>query len=184
MIALKMMSRLAACLAAIGGLVAATPSASSDLGGQETYRCDAPNGRFDGHVFPVPTTATSITGEISFHAADIGPEWASLGKILAHQHGARYSDGDCGCNGIAIYAYKDHVGFFATTNGEEVSIARSPYDTPISFKMSISPQGEMTIAIGKTNPVVKKMTVHHPEYNTLEMSCSGANVSFLDIATL
>jgi hypothetical protein len=183
MTALEKISRYAICLAAFGGLAAATPSASSGVGDQETYRCNTPNGMFDGRVMPFASTGTSISGEISLHSADIGSDWASLGKILSHQRGARYSDGDCGCNGIAIYAYKDHVGFFLTANGQEVSVARSAYDRPISFRLSVSPQGVMTVAIGKTNPVIKTVTLRHAEHNTLEMSCSGADVSFLNIAT-
>jgi hypothetical protein len=186
MMTLARNSRCRACLAAIGCFVIATPCTSAAPKDQDTYRCNAPNGRYDGSAFPISDRATLVSGRISLHAADIRPEWASVGKILVHQHGAHYGDGDCGCNGIAVYAFKnpDHIEFYMKANGEDVPIARSPYDRPITFKMSISPQGVMTVAIGRDNPVTKTVTLRHPEHDMVEMTCSGADVSFIDIAAL
>ena len=186
MMRLAQITRYPAFVVAIGGLAIATPCASSDIGDHETYRCNTPNGHFDGSVLPSSNSETHISGLISLHTADISPEWGSLGRVVFHQHGAHYSDGDCGCNGIAVFAYKnpDHIEFHMTANGEDVPIAQSPYDTPITFKIAISPQGAMTVAIGKDDPVIKTVTLRHPEHDTLELTCSGADVSFFDITAL
>jgi hypothetical protein len=169
----------------IGGIIVASACASAETIDQGTFRCNASNGHYDAKAFLIPSDTSSVSGEISVHSADAGPEWTSLAKILVHQHGAHYSDGDCSCDGIAINVFKnpDHVDFYMTTNGQNVPIGRSPFDTPITFKISISPEGVMTVTIGKTNPNLKTIMLHHPEHNSLEMSCSGADVSFLGIAT-
>jgi hypothetical protein len=186
MVTLARISRYTAYLAAIGGLTMATPCASFDQRDHETYRCNTPYGHIDGAVFPSTNDFGTLYGKISFHMADIGPEWASMGKIVFHQRGAHYSDGDCSCDGVAVYAFKnpDHVEFNLTSNGKDVPIAQSPYEKPISFKVTITPQGLMTVAIGKTNAIIKTVKLRHREHNTFEMSCSGADVSFFDITNM
>lgn len=176
-----------ACLSIIGGVLMAAPSASADVRDSESYRCIAPGGRSNGTVFPFPKVGTAISGKISVHSADVGTEWASLVKILAHQRGANYADGDCGCNGIAVYAFKnpDHIEFYTTANDKEVPLqGAAPFDTPISFQIAIDPKGVMTVTIGATRPIIQTVILRHPEHDTLELTCSGADVSFLNMAAL
>lgn len=179
------MTRIALCLAAIGGV--ATASASAEIADRESYRCNAPGGQGGGTVFPFDAAGTTISGKVSFHSADVGTEWASVVKILAHQRGAHNADGDCGCNGIAIYAFKnpDHIEFYTTVNNQEVPLQRGAlFDSPISFKIVVDPKGVMTVTIGKNQPSVQTVKLRHPEHDTLELTCSGADVSFLNMAAL
>jgi hypothetical protein len=161
----------------------ATPSVSAGSGDLEVYRCNTPNGYSDGVAYPIYSTSMNLTGKLLIHAADVKPEWASIGKILLHLHGSHFDDGDCGCNGIEVRAFKnpDQIELDLTTNGKNIPIAHSLYDTPISFSISVSPQGLMTVAIGESKPLIKTATLLHPEHDTVEMSCSGTDISFLNI---
>jgi hypothetical protein len=176
-----------ACLAILGGVLMAGPSASADVEDSETYRCNAPGGQSGGTVFPFPSTGMVISGRISVHSADIDTQWASVVHILAHQRGARNADGDCGCNGIAVFAFKnpDRIEFYTTVNNKQVSMQRAaPFDTPITFQIAIDPKGLMTVTIGKTKPIAQTVMLRHPEHDTLELTCSGTDVSFLNVAAL
>jgi hypothetical protein len=178
--------RLAARLAVIGSITVASACASAQVADQEAFRCTAANGHSDAQALIIPSNSSTVSGKILLHSADTGPEWNSLIKILVHQHGAHYSDGDCGCDGIAIHAFKnpDRVEIYATTNGHETPIILGAYNTPIDFKMSMTAQGMLTVSIGSNNPKIQKITLQHPEHNSVEMSCSGADVSFLSLQTV
>lgn len=177
-------SRYLTCLIMSGGVLIAAPSSSADTGDFESYRCNAPSGSGDGTVLPFVQSGTTIAGKISVHSADVGTEWASVVKILAHQRGAHNADGDCGCNGIAVYAFRnpDHIEFYTTVDHKEVYLDRSAsFDMPISFQIAIDPKGAMTVSVGKHDPSIQTVALRHPEHDTLELTCSGADVSFLNL---
>ncbi len=50
-----------------------------------------------------------------------------------------------------------------------------------SWQRNINPQGLLTVWIGKTHPHEKVAALRHPQRDTLHLSCSGADVSFLNI---
>ena len=162
----------------VGALLAAsvTPAQAQD---HETWRCDTPNGHYDQKFEPIPGTTTTISGKLIVHKADIGPKWNSVAKITVAQGGG----GDCHCSGVSLAAFDKPVtvNYYATANGADVSVARSDYRTPISFRISLDPNNVMTVQIGKTNPKTKTVRLLHPEHDYLVMSCSGADVSFLDV---
>ena len=60
----------------------------------------------------------------------------------------------------------------------------APFDTPITFQIAIDPKGLMTVTIGKTKPIAQTVMLRHPEHDTLELTCSGTDVSFLNVAAL
>jgi hypothetical protein len=51
----------------------------------------------------------------------------------------------------------------------------------ITFKLSIDRAGDLTVAIGKTNPVVRTARLQHPQHDTAHMSCTSGDVSFLGV---
>jgi hypothetical protein len=168
-------------LVLIGGLTLAASCSSALAEDEETWRCTAPNGHYDQNVIPISDKSTVISGRITLHQADFNPEWNSLARISVKQSGP--NNGDCHCNGIAVYAIQNpqKAEFHMKANGGDEALAHSLFETPITFKISINPQGVMTVEIGKTQPVVKTVTLIHPEHDTLVMSCSGADVSFLNL---
>jgi hypothetical protein len=168
-------------LALVGGLILATGCSSAIAQDQETWRCNAPNGHYDEHVLSIPANATSVSGKIAFHSGDFGTEWTPLARIRFTQSDT--ADGNCHCSGIAAYGYQnpDHVEYDVTTKNEDVAIAQSLFEKSIMFKISIDPQGVMTVAIGKTDPTIRTTKLLYPGHDSVVLSCSGADVSFLNI---
>lgn len=153
-----------------------TPAQAQD---HEIWRCDTPNSHYDQKFFPIPGTTTTISGKLMVNKADIGPKWNSIAKITVAQGGA----GDCHCAGVSLAAFSKPVvvDYYATANGADVSMAQSDYRKPIPFKISFGPENAMTVQIGKTDPATKTVRLLHPEHDFVVMSCSGADVSFLDV---
>ena len=146
----------------------------------ETWRCDAPYAHYDYYAPPIWDKTSTITGRINFHKADFGPNFSSNARIGFKN--SKLSDADhCHCNGIYVKAFPDNVGFYMLVDGDAIPLSGRPYDTPITFKMSIDPQGVMTVQLGKQYVDIKSATLPHPERDTLMMSCLGADVSFLNI---
>jgi len=167
------------CLVVIGGITAATICSPAVAG--EAWSCNAPNGQYDYKTFAISEKTTNINGQIVFHNADFNPKWASLAHISVAKHGA--DTGDCHCSGIAIYAIaeSERVEFHSMANGDHVGIAQSRFETPVTFNISFSPQGVMTVAMGKTHPEISTVSLLHPEHDVMELSCSGSYVSFLNV---
>ena len=147
----------------------------------ETWRCDAPSGQFDDNELPIPEKATSISGRLLFHKPNVGSRWASTAKIGFTD--SRIEDGDCHCNGIIAEAFpaESIVRYYMLVDGESTMMRVADYETAITFKLSMAPDGRMTAQVGKHNPTIKTAMTPHPARNTLLMSCSGADASFLNI---
>jgi hypothetical protein len=170
------LSKLGRPLAATLVLTSCSSAFAQD---HETWRCDVPNGHYDDYSPPIWDKTTSITGRISFHKADFGPQWSSIAKIGFRD--STLKDGACHCNGIYVQAFEKTVGFYMLVDGEPTELSGRPYDTPITFKISIDPQGMMTVRLGKQFVEEKTAMLPHAARDTLEMTCSGADVSFLNI---
>jgi hypothetical protein len=168
-------------LSLISGMALAASCSSAVAENHETWRCNVPNGHYDENALPISEKSTSISGRITFHKADFNPEWNSLARISIKQNSPE--GGNCHCSGITAYAFPnpDVVEFHMKANGEDVAVAQSPFETPIAFKISINPQGVMTVAIGESDPEIKVATLLHPEHDTMVLACSGADVSFLNV---
>lgn len=166
---------MAACLAL-------STSCSAFAQDRETWRCDVPNAHYDAVHLPIWDKTTSISGRIDFHQGHFGPEWHSIAKIGFTD--SKLADGDCHCSGLFVRGWEGQgLGFFLLVDGqtpEEFDLGRK-YDTPITFKISIDPAGLMTVAVGKEHLETKTAMLPHPERDTLMMSCSGADVSFLNV---
>lgn len=163
----------------LAGALLAASVAPAQAQGRETWRCNTPNAHYDQKFESIPGTTSTISGRLMVNKADIGPKWNSVAKITVAQGGG----GDCHCSGVSLAAFDKPVivDYYATANGADVAMAQSDYRKPISFKISFGPENMMTVQIGKTNPVTKTVRLLHPEHDYLVMSCSGANVSFLDV---
>ncbi len=147
----------------------------------ETWRCEAPHGSYRTNDSPISDRITSISGRISFHKAFDGPEFGSVARIGFKD--SRLHGSECQCNGLLLQALHnpDAIGFYMTVNGEEVELSGRTFDTPITFKISIDPDGVMTVKVGKDHLDIKSAPLHHPGHDTMTMSCSGADISFLNI---
>lgn len=164
-----------------GGLMLGTISTSALARDREIWRCDAPNGHYDETAIPISEKSAVITGRIIIHKADFRPEWNSLARVSIKQSGL--GDGGCHCSGIVVYAFPhpNTAEFHVTANGKHEAVAQSRFETPVTFKIALDPQGVMTVELGETDPVVKTVNLPYPNHNSLVLSCSGADVGFLNI---
>jgi hypothetical protein len=172
--------RLALAAALALGAGCSSASAQED---HETWRCDTDNGTYSANPLMIWDKTTSISGRISFHKAYFGPRWSSTAKIGFTD--SKLADGNCHCNGIFVKAFSDDpngVRYYMLVDGEVVQLNWGrKYDTPITFRISIDPQGVMTIRIGKEHLEIKTAALPHPQRDTLMMECSGADVSFFNV---
>jgi hypothetical protein len=171
----------AAAAAALIGIAA--PALSQVQEGHETWRCDTPNGTYDSNPAPIWDKTTSISGRINFHKADATGEWGSIARIGFTDSKVR--EGGCHCNGIKVEGFDGpHAGvvWSMLVDGTpfEFKTARL-LDTPITFKISIDPNGVMTVKVGREHVEIHTAKLPHPDRDTLTMSCSGADVSFLNV---
>ena len=176
-----LLNRRACCaiIHVLSGALLAAGVAPAQAQDRETWRCDTPNGHYDQKFFSIPGTTTTISGKLLVNKADIGSKWNSIAKIAVAQSGS----GDCHCSGISLAAFDKPfiVDYYATANGTDAAMAQSDYRTPISFRISFGPDNMMTVQIGKTKPETKTVRLLHPEHDFLVASCSGADVTFLDV---
>jgi hypothetical protein len=157
--------------------VGCSPASAQD---RETWRCDAPNGHYDRNAPSIWDKTTSITGRINFHEAHAGPD-GSIARIAFSD--SKLDDGDCHCNGLYLEGFHDpeRVGFYLLVDGEPELVSSRKYEIPITFKFSIDPAGVITLQVGKEEVHVRSAKLPHPQRDTMVMSCSGADVSFLNV---
>ena len=149
-----------------------------------TWRCNTPSGHYDDKLIPIPPSATSVTGRILFNQLNRDEYWASSAHIGFTDR--KLEDSGCHCNGISAIAYHNQpaVGYFTEVNGiDDTGEDLSPrgIDTPITFSISIDSNGKMTKRIGRQIVETTITQLPHPEHDTLRFSCSGADVSFLNV---
>ena len=150
---------------------------------EASWQCSAENGVFSANPRQLASGSKTLNGRIQFNSAQFGDTWNPVAHI-AFVDSKLPSNGDCFCNGIraSIHpAEPETVKFFITYNGQSAGIAQAPVGVPITFQLSIDEQGFLTAVIGKTNPVTKSAKIVYPERDTLHMSCSSGDVSFLNV---
>ena len=154
-------------------------SASAQV--RETFRCTAPNGHYDHEMLRIWDKTTVVTGRINVHKADRGTDWASSAKIAFTN--SKDPDNGCHCNGVYVEAVPDkpYVDFFILFDGEAAVMTRRYYETAITFRIAIDTTGLMTVRIGKDEPYFKTVKLARPTRDSVLMSCSGMDVSFLNI---
>jgi hypothetical protein len=165
-----------------GGAVATTASAAAAQE-EETWRCSTPYGSYDQSVLQVSPGSRVLSGRIQFHSGDMGKVWNPTATI-AFTDSALPTHGGCFCNGIRASMYRNLPGivtFEMIFNGEYVGVGQADVGKAITFKVSVDDGGLMTVQIGKTNPVFKTVQLGHAQSDTVYMSCSGGDVSFLNV---
>lgn len=151
---------------------------------RETWRCDTPYGSYDVNSSPIADKTTSISGRINFHKGDFGPEFGSIARIGFED--STLEGAGCHCNGIFVEGFQkpDRVGFYLLVDGKtELFDQARTIDTPITFKIAIDSHGMMTVRVGKEHLETKTVMLPHSARDTVIMSCSGADVSFLNLST-
>lgn len=165
---------------ATAGIVTGAASASAQ--DTETWRCDAGYGQHDERMITIPPSARLVTGRLNFHRAYTGAEWASEAKVTLS--GADGAGEDCGCKGITAMGYPDSgtVEFDLNANGGFVPVSARKFETAITFRIAIAPDGTMTVQIGKDTVDSKSVILRNRSRSALQLSCSGADVSFLNLS--
>lgn len=166
---------------ALLALLAGATSCSAFSSDRETYRCMARNGFHDHSLAPVGDKTTTITGRINVHKADIGPDWPSFAKIAFTN--SKDQENGCRCNGISVNTWEgeDGVTFHILVDGKATPMTNRFFDTAITFKITIDPQDQMTVQIGKEHPVTQTVTIPKSARDAVLMSCTGLDVSFLNV---
>lgn len=164
----------------VAGLAVAS---SSPAYAGASWQCAAPNGSYDELPVPISPGVRTLSGRIQFNRGEHGERWNPK-AVVAFTDSGNVADSGCFCNGIraSIHpAEPNTVKFFVIANGREMGMAQGPVGVPISFRVSIDGQGMMTAVVGKSNPRVKTFKLAHPRRDTVHMSCSSGDVSFLNV---
>lgn len=148
----------------------------------EVWRCNTSYGHYDEYTSSIRQDTSSITGSINFHRADLGPRWDSIAKIGFED--STLQDGNCHCNGVFVKAFEAGVSLSMLVDGTvmETFPVGGTFDYPIPFKITIDPNGQMTVQVGKTVVQASTAILAHPRRDTMLMTCSGADVSFLNVS--
>ncbi len=158
-------------------LAACSPAVAQDA---ETWRCTAANGQYDDRLISI-AGKTVITGRINMHSADVGKKWGSTAKVTIED--SKRTSAECNCAGVVARGFRDPdaVEFDLELGAEQLPMSKRFFETPITFRISIDPQGLMTVQVGKDKPHIKTVALSRPKRDTLHLSCSGSDVSFLNI---
>jgi hypothetical protein len=167
----------------LAGCLAISTGCSALAQDRETWRCEAPNGHYDVTHLPIGDQAKVITGWINCHRADFGPEWNSIAKIGFTD--SKLIDGDCHCDGLYVQAFDKEqavaLALLVDGNPKESFPVGGTFDYPIPFKITVDPNGLVTLQVGKKVVQTDTAMLPHAERDTLMMSCSGGDVSFLNV---
>ena len=166
---------------ALVALLTLTTSCAAFGGDRETWRCNASNGHYQDFSIPIGDKITTITGRLNVHRADLSNEWPSVARIGFTD--TSNPDSDCQCNGILLSTHPGDkgVGFYMLVNGEPTLLSGRQFETAITFKIVIDPNNQMTVAVGKSHVDSQTTGLPHPARDSVAMSCSGMDVSFLNI---
>ena len=170
-----------------GTALAAAAGTLSACSAETNWQCSAANGFYKQHRMVISEGRTTISGKINVTRADLNGEWAPK-AVVAFTDASQLinfdGSGDCLCNGVRAMVYAqepDVVRFFMIANGREVGMAQGPVGTPISFNIAVDAQDLMTVTVGKTNPVVQRAQLAPATRNSVRMSCSSGDVSFMGV---
>lgn len=143
------------------------------------WRCSTANGSFDVHYLAITPSITGVSGEMVFTKIDHQPEWQSRGSVeFLTPEGI---GSNCNCAGIIAFAYLKYPKLLCialSNRGMKQDLGSVPSDKPITFDLSLSKNGDMTLAVGTGLEVVN---VGHIRREKIKLSCSGADVTFQNI---
>ena len=162
----------------------ASISASASAQIDESFSCDASNGGVQEFEVPVSPRAHLITGRVLFESRDFTGSEIPSAHIAFGDSASPPDPGHCHCKGIRAQIFPDEpdtVKFYVVSNGHAVGIAQGPVGTPITFAFSIDPNGLMTASIGRTNRVSKSSKLSNPHRDRVHVTCSSAEVQFLNL---
>ena len=169
-------------LIACGAL--ATSCSSAFAKGDETWRCDTPYGKFDQNTLSIPATSQTLSGQILFHSGDKGEVYNPTAHIALTDDSTPPTDGDCYCDGIRATMYRNLPGIVTYEmiyGGKSEGFAQANVGEAITFKISVDNNAVMTVQIGTAPAVVKTAQLNYIRHNMVHMSCSGGDVSFLNV---
>jgi hypothetical protein len=149
-----------------------------------TFTCDASNGGEQEFEVPVSPHAHVITGRMLFESRDFGGSDIPSAHIAFADSASPPDPGHCYCKGIRAQIFPDEpdtVKFYMVGNGHAVGMAQGPVGVPLTFAFSIDASGLMTASIGRTNPHSKSARLSNPRRNRVHVTCSSAQVRFLDL---
>jgi hypothetical protein len=164
----------------VAAVIVGSPAFGQD---QVTWECSAENGQYSENPQSISPSVHTLTGRIQFQSGQFGDQWNPVAHI-AFTDSSLPTNADCFCNGLRAEinpGEPDTVRFFMTFNGQSALIAQSPVGRPITFRLSIDDAGVLTVVIGKTHPTMKTARLIRPQRDTVHMSCSSGDVSFLDV---
>lgn len=160
---------------------------SSDGQAEESWRCDAQDGGFAENEIPISGTTYAVTGQILFRNRDFTGSDIPSAHIAFTDSATTPSGDHCFCKGVRAQIFPerpDIVTYYMVRNGKAVGMAESRLGIPITFKFMIDKAGVMTAAIGETNPQILSAKLTNPRRDMVHMTCSSAEVSFLNVRML
>jgi len=183
---LRMTRSIRLALVASGALATSCSGALAKDG--ETWRCTTPYGTFDQKARSIPLTSQTLSGQILFHSGDRGSDrdgdWNPTAHIALTDDSTPPVDGDCYCDGIRASMYRNLPGivtFEMIYGGKSEGFAQANVGEAITFKISVDNNAVMTVQIGTAPAVVKTAQLTYIGHNMVHMSCSGGDVSFLNV---
>jgi hypothetical protein len=152
--------------------------------GGGSFTCDASNGGDQEYEVPVSRHAHAITGRILFESRDFGGTDIPSAHIAFGDSASPPDPGHCHCKGIRAQIFPEEpntVKFYMVSNGHAVGMAQGPVGTPITFAFLIDNEGVMSASIGRTNPRTRSTKLINPRHDRVHVTCSSAEVHFLDL---
>ena len=165
-------------------LAAAGISSAAFAQGNGTFTCDASDGGVQEIETPVSPRAHMISGRILFESRDFTGADIPSAHIAFGDSASPPDPGHCRCKGIRAQIFPDEpntVKFYMVSNGHAIGMAQGPLGTPITFSFLIDGEGVMTASIGRTNPRTRSEKLGNPRRDQVHVTCSSAEVRFLDL---
>ena len=162
----------------------ASASSSGFTQSNESFNCDASNGGVQEFETPVSPRAHVVRGRMVFESRDFTGNDIPSAHIAFGDSASPPDPEHCRCKGIRAQIFPDEpntVKFYMVSNGHAVGMAQGPVGTPITFAFVIDQGGVMTASIGRTNRVTKSAKLSNPRRDRVHVTCSSAEVRFLDL---
>jgi len=163
-------------LIALCALLSGSCSFAQAQSGPQSWQCRAPEGAFDDHDIDVPRAATQFTGEMTISKRNGPSQWRPTARVGFTD--LRLADSGCHCNGVVATWYPDYPHSFLVSlavDGKEIPLGLVPDDKPVTFKLSFTWDGALTLEVGNRVVTGQSST---PIRDNLHMSCSTADVDF------
>jgi hypothetical protein len=149
-----------------------------------SFTCDASNGGAHEFETAVSTHSHVITGRMLFASRDFTGSDNPSAHIAFGDSASPPDPEHCRCKGIRAQIFPEEpntVKFYMVSNGHAVGMAQGPVGTPITFAFRIDRDGIMTASIGRSSPVSKSAKLSNPRRDRVHVTCSSADVRFLNL---